>query len=148
MPADSALQETFRRLVHVETVLWNTIDARLRSRHGLSLAHVTVLQVIEETADCRVQDIVSTLDITVGGASKAVDRLVAAGHALRGAHPTDRRSSVLLVTDAGRAVLDQVAPDVDLVLADWFGTAISTEDLAHLDRILTTLHAHAAAVGP
>jgi DNA-binding MarR family transcriptional regulator len=143
MSSISPLHSTFRKLFQVETVVWNRLDDRLRERHGLSLAHVTVLRVIEETPGCRVQDVVTTLDITVGGASKSVDRLEAAGHAVRAAHPTDRRSSVLLVTDAGRAVLDLVAPDVEALLDDWLGTAISAEDLAHLDRILTAVQSHA-----
>ena len=79
----------------------------------------------------------------MGGASKAVDRLVAAGHAAREAHPTDRRSSVLAVTDAGHEVLDLVAPDVGEVLDDLLGSAISSQDLADLDRILTAVQAHA-----
>jgi DNA-binding MarR family transcriptional regulator len=130
---------TFSRLVRVQTALWQAVDVQLREQHNVTLAHVTALQVVGETPGCRVQDIVTTLHITVGGASKVVDRLVAAGHVERAANPTDRRSSVLTVTASGRELLARVAPDVDAVLADRLEAVLTEDDLVSLDRTLRLL---------
>ena len=130
----------FARLVRVQTRLWNEVDAVLRSEHGTTLADVTPLQLVADLPARRVQDIVDTLHITVGGASKVVDRLVAAGLVVRRTNPEDRRSAVLQVTAAGTALLARVKPDVDAVLDRHLGQVLSPTELAGLDRILTKLH--------
>ncbi|MCD4527221.1 MarR family winged helix-turn-helix transcriptional regulator [Nocardioides sp. cx-173] len=136
---DLRLYATFTRLVRVQTQLWNGVDQRVRRRHGVALTHVTVLQVVAETDGCRVQDIVSALHISVGGASKAVDRLVAAGHVVRTVDPQDRRSSLLEVTAAGRRLLGDVVPDLGAELGRRLGARLPAADLAELDRILRAL---------
>jgi DNA-binding MarR family transcriptional regulator len=60
------------------------------------------LRIIVRTPSCRVQNIAQALRITVGAASKLVDRLEAARLCARRAHPDDRRSTVLEATEAGR----------------------------------------------
>lgn len=142
---DGPTYATFSRLVRVQTALWQAVDVRLRERHSVTLAHVTALQVVGETPGCRVQDIVTTLHITVGGASKVVDRLVGAGHVERAANPTDRRSSVLTVTASGRDLLGRVAPDVDAVLADRLQAVLTGDELASLDRTLRLLESGPSA---
>jgi DNA-binding MarR family transcriptional regulator len=51
---------------------------------------------------CRVVDISTELGITVGAASKLVDRLERAGLSERVANPGDRRSSLVRLSEAGR----------------------------------------------
>lgn len=148
MDGEDDLYGVFRRLVTVQTELWNAVDATLRERHDVPLSHVTVLQVVAETQDCRVQDVVAALHITVGGASKAVDRLVAAGHAERTANPGDRRSSILTPTAAGLALLHAVEPDVTAVLEDRLGRALPADALAALGRTLRTLQERPRQVAP
>jgi DNA-binding MarR family transcriptional regulator len=64
-----------------------------------------VLRFIELTDDCRVGDIARELVITVGAASKSVDRLESSGWVVRLPNPRYRRSSLLELTDAGPALL-------------------------------------------
>lgn len=54
---------------------------------------------------CRVQDVATDLVITVGGASKLVDRIEAAGLCRRRANPGDRRSSLVELTPTGERLL-------------------------------------------
>ncbi len=63
------------------------------------------MQFISRTPDCRVQEIAAALSITVGGTSKIVDRIEAAGWCRRRENPRDRRSSYLDLTSAGRRLL-------------------------------------------
>jgi MarR family transcriptional regulator, organic hydroperoxide resistance regulator len=57
-----------------------------------------------------VQDLASEFSITVGGASKVVDRVEAAGYCRGRANPDDRRSSIIELTPAGRRVLARATP--------------------------------------
>jgi DNA-binding MarR family transcriptional regulator len=99
------LDQLFGDLVRLEIELWDALDAHLRERCDLGLGSFQVLRVIDGTEPCRVNDIVQALSITVGGASKAVDRVERAGHAARRSNPHDRRSSVIDLTPAGAALL-------------------------------------------
>ena len=135
--------EVFAELVRVQTRLWNEVDARMRERHGVPFTDLTALEVVASTPDCRVQDVVDTLHITVGGASKAVDRLVGAGAVRRAPNPDDRRSSVLLVTAKGARLLDRTIPDLEAVLEARLVSALSSADLVRLGRILVRLKEHA-----
>jgi DNA-binding MarR family transcriptional regulator len=107
------LRQLFDDLVRFETDLWNGIDARLRRDCGVPLGNLNVMMVIEQTSSCRVNDIAAALSMTVGGASQAVDRLEKVGHCARSASPTDRRSSIVAVTDSGRAALAEAGPVFD-----------------------------------
>ena len=137
--SDGPAYGVFARLVRVQTRLWNEVDARTRRRLGVPLTDLTALELVVGTPGCRVQDLVATLQITVGGASKVVDRLAAAGLARRAPNPDDRRSSVLWVTAKGRRLLDRAKPGLDDVLAARLTSVLSAADVAHLDRILTRL---------
>src|SRR3954452_7001765 len=92
-------------LVRLEIELCEALDARLRREGDLGLGSFQVLQVIQRADPCRVYDIVQALSITVGGASKAVDRSVKAGHCVRRSNPHDRRSSIIELTPEGADVL-------------------------------------------
>ena len=95
----------FSDLIRFETELWNVVAARLRSEHQLELTWFEPMQVIAGEPDCRVQDVVEALSITVGGASKLVDRIEAAGFCRRRENPADRRSSFIDLTPKGRHLL-------------------------------------------
>jgi MarR family multiple antibiotic resistance transcriptional regulator len=130
---------TFGRLVRVQTALWRAADAQLRHRHDIALADVTALQVVSETGGMRVQDLAATLHITVGGASKVIDRLVASDLVQRTPHPTDRRSSVVKATAAGRKLLQMTSAAVEDVLTERLEGVLGTEGVARLDNLLLTL---------
>jgi DNA-binding MarR family transcriptional regulator len=72
-----------------------------------------VMQVISRTPDCRVHDIAAGLSITVGGASKLVDRIGATGDCLRRANlppRRDRRGAPALAGRRGAGKLVVLTP--------------------------------------
>ena len=103
-------EHLFNNLVRFQIELWNAVDARLRSETDLTLVHFESLRIVELTPDCRVNDVAEQLVISVGGASKVVDRLEAAGYCERRSNPGDRRSSILALTSAGEAALAAAKP--------------------------------------
>ncbi|MBM9440241.1 MarR family winged helix-turn-helix transcriptional regulator [Actinacidiphila bryophytorum] len=105
--------EVFIDLVRVETRLYNALNSGLKAELGLGLGQFEFMEIIGRVPGCRVLDIAREVAITVGAASKGVDRLEAAGWCVRSAHPQDRRSSVLGLTPEGAALLDRARPAVE-----------------------------------
>ncbi len=130
------LQRLFSELIRLEIELWNAADARLRVGHDLPLGRFEAMQIIARHGACRVQDIALAMVITVGGTSKLVDRLEAAGHCVRRANPDDRRSSLLELTPAGRDLLAEATLTFEDELARRLGAALPA---AELDRLGATL---------
>ena len=133
------LKILFSELVRLETELWNSVEARLRADHGITLPFFEFMQVISRRPQCRVQDIAAELNITVGGTSKIVDRIEAAGHCARRANPDDRRSSIVELTPAGRRLLARAAGTVEDELRGRLGAALSDRAAVQLTRTLTRL---------
>jgi MarR family transcriptional regulator, organic hydroperoxide resistance regulator len=135
------LKVLFSELVRLETELWNAVEARLRADHGITLPFFEFMQVISRRPECRVQDIAAELSITVGGTSKIVDRIEAAGYCARSANPHDRRSSVIALTPAGKRLLPKITATVDSELHARLGEGLSDRSASQLIRTLTRLRA-------
>ncbi|MBO0610356.1 MarR family winged helix-turn-helix transcriptional regulator [Myceligenerans salitolerans] len=107
------MQPFFDVLVRYETELWAMVDARLSTAGTVSLATLEALRVVDRhTGRCRVHEVSADLSITVGAASKLVDRIELAGLVRREPNPQDRRSALVLLTPAGAEALafaDEVA---------------------------------------
>ena len=141
-PADTRspdLKHLFSELVRLETELWDAAASRLRADHGLPLQQFEFMQVIDRTPNCRVQDIAGELSITVGGTSKIVDRVEAAGHCVRNANPSDRRSSILTLTPEGKRVLAMASVTFEDELRARLGSAIPDRSLVQLTNTLSRL---------
>ena len=136
------LKILFSELVRLETELWDAVEERLKKDHGVNLPTYEFVQVISRVPDCRVQDIAAGLSITVGGTSKIVDRIEAAGLCARRANPGDRRSSIIELTPAGKRLASRAAATVEDELRRRIGTALPDRSLAQLTRTLTKLRGH------
>jgi len=141
--ADGApdLKRLFSELVRLETELWDAVGARLRADHGLPLPQFEFMQVIAQTPNCRVQDIAARLSITVGGTSKIVDRIEAAGHCARRANPDDRRSSIVELTPAGKRLLAKATVTFEDELGKRLGPALTHGSSVQFTKTLTRLRA-------
>lgn len=95
----------FADLSFAQVRLLDAVESRLRADAGMETSSFLPLLAVSEHEGARVQDVAHALGISVGGASKAVDRLERAGWVKRKSHPTDRRSSTISLTAAGRRAL-------------------------------------------
>ena len=141
------LKVLFNELVRLETELWDAVEARLRADHGITLPFFEFMQIISRRPECRVQDIAAELSITVGGTSKIVDRIEAAGYCARSANPHDRRSSVIALTPAGRRLLPKLTATVDSELHARLGGELSDRSVAQLTRTLSRLRTRMRSAG-
>ena len=143
----AAFYPLFSTLTRLETELWDAVDSSLRKECGLPLGRYEAMFIMSSLGACRVFDIASTLSITVGGASKLIDRVEAAGFCSRKMNPDDRRSSLLELTPAGAAIIDQGRQVVETELARWFTPALTTQEASTLLELLSRVRsAHRPAL--
>ncbi len=99
------------------------------------LGSVLALRVIgAQEGRCRVQDLSGGLRLTVGAASKLVDRLEAAELVARSPNPGDRRSSFVTLTASGRDALLSGTAILDAALAEHLSGQ------PEVDRVVATLN--------
>ncbi|HET9649127.1 MAG TPA: MarR family transcriptional regulator [Microlunatus sp.] len=128
--------EFFDVLVRYEVALWGAVDGEL-ARHGeLSLAQLHALRVVDRYGGrARVQDLSDDIGITVGAASKLVDRLERDGLAFRSPNPANRRSSLVGLTAAGGEALVSALHVCRAAVAG----AVGGEDLEAVTAVLRRL---------
>lgn len=128
-------------LVRLEIALWDRVDARLRAEHDLSLALFWPLYVIGRSGDGRprVGELAGALGLTVGGASKVVDRMVAAGLLSREPDPADRRASRVALTDDGRRRLAAASQTCESALAALLDPALDPGEQAQMRQLARRL---------
>jgi DNA-binding MarR family transcriptional regulator len=120
------LTEVFTELVRAEIELWNELDAHLSATVGILLSQYQALIAIKNKAGlARVQDISDEMLITVGATSKLVDRLEREGLAERSAHPVDRRSSIVRLSDRGERLLTDAEEAIEAQLQTMLGATLA-----------------------
>jgi len=139
----------FELLVRHETRLWSMAERSVRRTPGaVSLGRYEVLRTVGRAeAGSRVQDVADALRITVGAASRIVDRLVTDGLLARSPHPTDRRSVRLDLTPVGQQALDTTGPALELALADLLG-GVDADTVRTVANALEDIDRHLDAVRP
>jgi DNA-binding MarR family transcriptional regulator len=136
-----SLYPLFSELTRLETELWDAVDGRLREECGLPLSRFEPMMVVERLGACRVLDVSSALAITVGGTSKLIDRIEEAGYCRRQINPSDRRSSLIELTAAGKSLVKRAAQVVDVELDRRLGQALPKKDAQSLVQLLGRLRA-------
>jgi MarR family transcriptional regulator, organic hydroperoxide resistance regulator len=133
------LKEIFYEVVRFEIELWNAVEARLKAELDLPLTHYEPMTVMDRIEGCRVYDIASELMITTGGASKLVDRIEESGFCRRRPNPNDRRSSLVVLTPAGRRMLTRARMLVEEELEHRLAGAVSNRSLEQFGATLGQL---------
>lgn len=133
------LKQLYRELVSMEIELWNGIEARLRVECDLALTSFEVLHLLLRRPGSRIQDIAEEFSITVGGTSKVVDRLEAAGLCVRRANPNDRRSSIVDLTAEGRKLVKRALKVFEHELELRIGSVIPERSVREVTSVLGTL---------
>lgn len=138
------LKSLFDSLIRAEITLWNAMDNALRTECDLQLTWFEILRFLGGNGSSRVQDVAAEFNITVGGTSKVIDRIEAAGYCARRANPHDRRSSLVEITPTGRNILGQAMTVFDRELAHRIGAVLDDQTITTVTTALTALHTPAA----
>src|SRR3954468_362866 len=111
--------ELLDAVVGYEIALWNHLDSHLTDAGEVSLAVFSALRVVEgHGGSARIRELQDELRITVGSGRQVADRLERDGLALQRPNPTNRRSSLLELTDLGRERFRSAEIEVRAALSD------------------------------
>jgi DNA-binding MarR family transcriptional regulator len=109
--------------------------------HRLSAVEFEVLMRLARSPGNRLRmtDLAGQTSLSTSGVTRVVDRMDRDGLVCREACPSDRRSSYAVITEAGRARLDQVLPGHLALVQQWFIGQLSPEQLAGMLESLRTI---------
>lgn len=134
----------FDTLVRYEIALWNAVDRDLARRQRIGLGQLHALRLVAHyEGQARVQDLSDDIGITVGAASKLVDRLERDDLVSRRPNPANRRSSLIALTSGGRRALKSASKTCDAALA----RAVGDEDVAAATAVLQRLQLRLTETG-
>jgi DNA-binding MarR family transcriptional regulator len=122
--------ELIRRLLYRRDVALARHRATLARSLGLTDAEMMTIVHLSEEGALTPSQIAALLDLSSGGATALVQRLEHAGHVTRRPHPTDRRSTLIGVSDA---TAGRVA-EAQAIVAD--GLARTVAPLAEPERLV------------
>jgi len=111
----------------------------LRASHGIVTSQYEFLRFIRDHERPRATDMAAEFAIGVGAVSKAMDRLEARGWLARLPNPANRRSTILTLTDQGRALVDAADTTFQARLADILTGAATPEQIAASASLLALL---------
>lgn len=114
------------------------VPTRLRPRH----AHV--LLFLERTGAAGQQDLLEQLRLDASVLVGLLNDLERDGMVERRRDPADRRRHIVVISDQGRAALEEVHASIALMSDILFG-ALSADDRVHLRRILLAMTADTTA---
>jgi DNA-binding MarR family transcriptional regulator len=134
-----ALYDVFSDLTRLETRLWDRVDASLRAEIEVPLGRFEAMLVMRRLGPCRVLDVADALAITVGGASKLIDRLSASGFCTRLPNPADQRSSLLVLAPAVLPLLERGQSVIEVTLHETLGAHLSADGIKVLRSQLHAL---------
>jgi DNA-binding MarR family transcriptional regulator len=110
---DDLEMQAWRSLLSAHSKLMSRLDAELQASQGMSVSDYGVLVQLSEAegGHMRMSELADRLLLSPSGLTRRLDGLVRAGFVNRTRCPTDRRGAFAVLTDAGRARLEQAAPD-------------------------------------
>lgn len=127
------ITEATRRL----DVALSTLNASFARGVGVSVPELLALENLDTDGGLGPSELARRLQLSTGAVTALVDRLQASGHAVRAAHPSDRRRVVVTRTAAASAALaEEAAPltgDIGRLAA-----SLSDEELQAVGRFLDT----------
>ncbi|HET9170041.1 MAG TPA: MarR family transcriptional regulator [Actinospica sp.] len=129
----------FADLVRCETRLYNALNDRLRDRHGIVTSQFEFLRYLREHPGARVADLATEFAIGIGATSKGADRLEKLGWVTRQPNPSDRRSSLLALTQDGLQLVNAAEDTFAAALAELIGATLDDSALATAAQSLATL---------
>jgi DNA-binding MarR family transcriptional regulator len=109
--------------------------ARKLEARGVMVADWVMLRELYSDPSLGPSQLAEMLGMTRGGVSKLVDRLVDKGLLTRSTSVGDKRAQILSLTDAGRALVPELAVLADCNDAEFFDH-LSPDDRAAMERIL------------
>jgi DNA-binding MarR family transcriptional regulator len=128
---DSRLNETWMAFMSAHALVTSALDRDIEIACGLSLTWLEVLYRLRGAPDhrYRMHQLASACHTSKSGLTRLVDRMEAAGLIRREAIPGDRRSLLVVMTEAGGEALARAIPRLEAALREHFGRHIHESEL-------------------
>lgn len=128
----------WRAFVRAQAHVSRRLDEDLRAEHGLSLQEYVALLILAEAPERRLRmgRLADSLTLSKSGATRLIDRLVDDGFVARLSCPSDLRGAEAALTEDGLNRLRTAAPTHLRGIADYFLSAIETNDLEVVERTM------------
>lgn len=124
----------------VVRALWAVLLAgeKFRSeiaRHlGIGVSDTAAMAALAQAGPLSPRELATRVGLTPSTVTTLLDRLAAADLAIRRPHPSDRRKTVVMLSDHGRTLLAEVRAWMDAAVAD-----LDVEDLPQTDALLSAV---------
>ncbi len=129
--------------------LADVLDAELERDAGIPLRWYDALVHLEESTDgLRMNELAERILYSKSGFTRVVDRMEEAGLVRRVRPESDRRSILVVLTDQGRAMIDQARHHHRHAIEQHFSCHLTDADIKALTRALDKLSAHARPLRP
>lgn len=128
-------------LVVAQSHVFRRVEDGLKRQSGLSHPEYEVLLRLADSKDrrARIQELAAASLLSRSGTSRAVDRLVKAGHITREGAEEDGRGAYAVLTDSGHAALLTARESHLLLVREVFSSRFSDTELAQLAEFLRRL---------
>ena len=129
-------------LMRAQQIVAARVEEVLRP-HGLTFARYEVLMllVLSSRGTLPMARIGERLQVHPASVTNAVDRLEGLGLVRRTPHPTDRRATLVGITDAGRAVAGRATDELNATV--FAGPGLAPDDVEQLVEVLTRMRSDA-----
>jgi DNA-binding MarR family transcriptional regulator len=140
---DEQYSESFaalHALARVRARIWEALDRELQAREQISMTWFEVLaRIAQSDGALPMNELASAQLSSPSGMTRLVDRIEFAGLVRRASHPSDRRVTLVALTDRGNELLERVTPHIKLVVVERFASRLSEEQAHSLRSILELL---------
>ncbi|MEU2389720.1 MarR family transcriptional regulator [Streptomyces sp. NPDC007369] len=137
---ETAPMELFGRIYRIARAMGDAME-RAYARHGISRGEFDVVGTLRRSGEpytLSPRQLSATLMLTTGGMTGRLDKLEKAGLLYRKPDPHDRRGLQVVLTDRGRALVDE-AVGAGLEVQRSALTGLTEEEVAVLSRLLRKL---------
>lgn len=137
-------------LMEVSSILRHAVEQHLRTDGGLSYVQFEILARLNAspTGSHRMTDLADGVVYSRSGLTYQAGLLEARGLISRSPSPDDERSTVVTITDAGRALVEHVLPGHIEVVSRLLLDPLSRKDLEALTGLLAPVRDHMRAAPP
>jgi DNA-binding MarR family transcriptional regulator len=142
----SAALTAWVRLLRGHAAARRTFDAALHADHGLTVTAYEALLLLSRAENpMRRIDLAEGLALTASGVTRLLDGLESAGLVTKATCPSDARASYAVLTDEGRAKLEEAGCSHVGAVRDLFEDRYTPEELETLAALLLRLPGAAGA---
>ena len=139
----------WRLYIESALALVDVLDAELQQAAGISQRWYDVLVHLEESPEgIRMNELAERILYSKSGFTRVIDRMEEAGLVRRVRPENDRRSILVVLTDQGRATMEQARRHHRHGIERHFSSHLADTDIKTLTRALDKLSAHARPLRP